>query len=498
MPSLRVLLIGVLLLPSSGLWAYSPPDTEPNALHVLNRLGYGPAPDSLDAIHQQGISAYIEQQLSPESIPMSGALMATLQSEPGYGLSVGELFRQYGPAARKRAQEAGNEDAYKEQEKAYHQGVAQARLLRASQSPRQLEEVMTEFWFNHFNVFAGKGLDHIWVQSFEDTAIRPHALGHFRELLGATAHHPAMLFYLDNWESAAPGAQLRNRNIHGLNENYARELLELHTLGVDGGYTQDDVIALARILTGWTINRHGMEQGDNEAFAFNPRMHDTGDKVLLGKHVAGTSGLQGEEEGEVALDLLARSPATAHHISYQLAQFFVADVPPRELVDQLTQVYLRTDGDIRSLLRTLFASKAFWAPEHYQNQTKTPYAFAVSALRASGGQLTDARPVSGFLQQAGQPLYGWQTPDGYKYVAEAWINPDALLRRVNFATALGSGRVPLLRSGIETKDSAPLDADALLRALGSSIGGDTRAVIAQSPAPVRASLVLGSPDFMKR
>jgi uncharacterized protein (DUF1800 family) len=353
---------------------------------------------------------------------------------------------------------------------------------------------MVDFWFNHFNVYQGKGLDRVLVANYEHEAIRPYALGRFRDLLGATAHHPAMLFYLDNWLSAAPGFQPRRAALFdakkkapptGLNENYARELMELHTLGADGGYTQRDVTELARILTGWTFDAR--RPGERQAlFVFDPRRHDNGDKDWLGRHV----GARGEAEGEWALDVLAREPATAHHLAFELAQYFVADAPPPALVDRLAQRYLATDGDIRAVLKALFDSPEFRDPGVRGAKFKTPYRFVVSALRAAQVPVRDPKPLLGALRQLGMPLYGCATPDGYKNTEDAWLNPDAITRRVSLATLLGSGRAPV-------GAGQPLDADALLATLGSAISPKTRATVAQADPRLRAALVLGSPDFMR-
>jgi uncharacterized protein (DUF1800 family) len=325
---------------------------------------------------------------------------------------------------------------------------------------------MVDFWFNHFNVFSGKGQDRALLSSYERDAIRPHVFGNFRELLGATAKHPAMLFYLDNWLSKAGG----------LNENYARELMELHTLGVDGGYSQRDVTELARMLTGWTYAPRRLVQR-NETFLFDPRRHDMGSKVWLGQQIRG----RGQDEGERALDLLAVHPATARHVSYQLAQYFVADQPPPALVERMARTWIDSKGEIRAVLATLLHSPEFMDQQYAGAKFKTPYQFVVSALRASGGEVDNVKPLMGALAGLGMPLYGCQTPDGYKNTQAAWLNPDALSRRINFATALG------------------LDADAaaLQAALGSTVSTRTAALVAASPERLRAALLLGGPDFMQ-
>ncbi|GGP21028.1 DUF1800 domain-containing protein [Silvimonas iriomotensis] len=486
------------------------PATEAQALYVLNRVAYGPAPGDVARVMASGVDRYIDDQLHPERTPLPAALQQQLAGLQTTRLSQDALIRQFRQAAQaaKKDPDTGKQD----RQDLYRQiteEAGQARLLQAVNSPNQLQEALVEFWFNHFNVFQGKGLDRALMASYEREAIRPFVLGRFRDLLGATAHHPAMLFYLDNWLSVAPGYQPPRRGAgagqqakaSGLNENYARELMELHTLGVDGGYTQTDVTELARMLTGWTINpRQG---SDDSAFYFDLRRHDTGTKQWLGHAVSN----QGQREGEMALDELARAPATAHHISAQLAQYFVADNPPPALVERMAQTFTRTDGDLREVMRTLLTSPEFLSGSNAGTRFKTPYRYVISSLRASAVPLTNPRPVLRTLAQMGMPLYGWQTPDGYKVTDAAWLNQDALAKRATFATALASGKLPLAKAPDDMDDAsavaqgrggyAPLEADALYATLGSSISGKTRTAIAQSPARLQAALVLGSPDFMK-
>ena len=491
------------------------------AVHVLNRLGYGPRPGDIDRVLQMGVDRYIESQLSPASIPLPDALSRQLDALDSEHESAGQALAAF--QAVREAVKAQDDEARKERALVVgrmHEQSVQARLLRATESPRQLEEVMVDFWFNHFNVFYGKGLDKALVNSYERDAIRPNALGSFRTLLGATAKHPAMLFYLDNWTSTGAGLQPRGprgqmpvgakAKATGLNENYARELMELHTLGVDGGYTQADVTALARMLTGWTFAPRALIT-NGEQFRFDGSRHDTGDKEWLGRHV----GSQGQREGEFALDVLARHPATAHHISYKLAQYFVQDQPPPALVDRLAKRFLETDGDIRLVLRTLFSSPEFMAPAARAAKFKTPYQFVVSAVRATGTPVLNVRPILGTLTQLGMPLYGCQTPDGYANTQAAWLNSEALGRRISFATALATGRLPLSRpedplprgraekqgmraaSGERAApDATPVDAGAVLATLGGSITARTERALDGSPAGLRSAMLLGSPDFM--
>src|ERR1700722_18412596 len=321
--------------------------------------------------------------------------------------------------------------------------LLETRLLTDLYSQRQLQAVMTDFWVNHFNVYLKKGPFAPWyLVDYEQNVIAPHAMGKFEDLLVATAKSPAMLVYLDNQTSIGPHspAALRaqanpaakNKDL-GLNENYARELMELHTLGVDGGYTQKDVTEVAKIFTGWTIEepRKGAE------FTFNDRRHEPGVKVVMGQTIPES----GEEEGMLVLHRLATSPATAHHLSQQLAERFVSDTPPPALVDRMAKTYLRSDGDIRQVLRTLFTSPEFWSREAYRVKVKTPEEFVLSAVRATGGEVQRPAIVLNAMGQLGMPFFGCQTPNGYSWMAGAWVNSGDLLSRINIALALSSNKL---------------------------------------------------------
>jgi uncharacterized protein (DUF1800 family) len=394
--------------------------------------------------------------------------------------------------------------------------LSQAKLVRAIYSERQLQEVMTDFWFNHFNVFIGKNADRWLTTSYEYEAIRPRALGNFRELLGATARHPAMLFYLDNWQSSDPKANIDQRQLRqhyyaalrqqgrypgdlmlevlrqrgvdtaqaeqmierqmrrrrfeaasngrrgrrrsgrnrrqpqqqqrrprGLNENYARELLELHTLGVDGGYTQEDVVEVARCFTGWTMLP--LQLGPE--FLYINDMHDKGTKVVLDHTIRNA----GQRDGEQVLDILARHPSTARFISTKLARWFVSDDPPESLVEKMAGTFRETDGDIRAVLRTLLASEEFWAPEAVGAKVKTPFEFVASAARATEAELGQRPPgLVMALRELGQPLYAAQPPTGYKETADAWVSTGGLLARMKVALGLAANRLP----GVESEVSA--------------------------------------------
>ena len=366
--------------------------------------------------------------------------------------------------------------------------LVQSKLLRAIYSDRQLEEVMTDFWFNHFNVFIGKGADRYLLTSYERDVIRPHALGKFEDLLVATAQSPAMLFYLDNWLSVGPNSDFANgvpkrENNYGwrrpprprrppqvkqakgkrggLNENYGRELMELHTLGVNGGYTQKDVTEVARVLTGWTLKQP--KQGGG--FTFEERMHEPGDKNVLGHRIKSN----GEKEGREVLHILARHPSTAKFISTKLAMRFVSDNPPPALVDRMTRTFLKKDGDIREVLKTMFHSPEFWAPDSYRAKVKTPLEFVVSAVRASGADVSDASPLARQLQTMGMQLYGMQPPTGYSMKADAWVNSSALLGRMNFALALTAGKL----KGVQVDSDRIVGSSSLgISSLGTSSLGD--------------------------
>jgi uncharacterized protein (DUF1800 family) len=398
--------------------------------------------------------------------------------------------------------------------------LAEAKLLRAAYADRQLEEVLADFWFNHFNVFARKGRTEVYIGEYERDIIRPHVLGRFRDLLEATAKSPAMLFYLDNWLSADPNAGERmdglrrqarpnarrpngrpnantqaqsstqNRQTRGLNENYARELLELHTLGVDGGYTQQDVVEVARAFTGWTIGRPG-EQG----FRFAPAIHDRGAKKVLGQTIPSGGGI---EDGERVLDIVARHPSTAMHIAFKLAQRFVSDAPPQALVDRAAATFSKTDGDLREVVRVIVTSPEFFAPESYRAKVKTPFEFVVSALRATDADLQAATPIVRALAGLGMPLYLCQPPTGYDETAAAWVSSGALVNRLNFAVALSGGelrgvRLPPPGTPAEARERIVRDA------LAGDVSNTTRDTIAKAQTASQAiALAIGSPEFQRQ
>ncbi|MGC2657553.1 MAG: DUF1800 domain-containing protein [Bryobacteraceae bacterium] len=397
--------------------------------------------------------------------------------------------------------------------------LIEGKLLRAIYSDHQLEELLVDFWYNHFNVFLNKGGERYLVPTYERESIRPYVFGKFKDLLLATAKSPAMLFYLDNAESVSPQAiqnQFRPGSKaarRGLNENYGRELLELHTLGVDGGYTQQDVIAVARCFTGWTLT--GPRKGDT--FQFNERVHDRGPKVVLGVKIPAGGGIS---DGMKVIDILAHHPSTAHFISLKLAQRFVADDPPPSLVTRMAQTFQKTDGDLREVMATMLASPEFWSQGAYQAKVKSPFEMIVSAVRATDADVTSTQVLGNTIQRLGEPLYRKIEPTGYTSANSEWISSAALLDRMNFALALAHNRVAgvkvnmaqwrdmtardpmeLARYLLE-QDPTEQTKQAILKALSDEdlqklLAANAKAGPPQTPSVV-AGLVIGSPEFQRR
>jgi uncharacterized protein (DUF1800 family) len=373
------------------------------------------------------------------------------------------------PAARAKVQEYMKDNQLQRPAQLLQELVSN-KIVRGVESERQLQEVMTDFWFNHFNIYWDKGADRWLTTGFETNVIRPHAMGKFKDLLLATAESPAMLFYLDNHLSSAPSpmgkAALRNRpkakRQPGINENYARELMELHTMGVDGGYTQKDVTEVARAFTGWTIDQPRMSAN----FIFRPQMHDRGEKVVLGQRIPANRGIQ---DGQQVIEILARHPSTARFIATKLVRRFVSDDPPQSLVEKVAATYSKTDGDIREMLRTIFYSEEFMSPSAYGKKMKSPFEYAVSAIRALGGQTAGNQQIARAISQMGQPLYQYQPPTGFPDRADHWMSDGGLVARLNFAVTLASGRIP-----------------------------DTKIKLDGFKDPQAAALFIGSPDFQKR
>ena len=464
------------LLASGLASAQTPATTDANTAatwRATSRLGYGPTPATAQAAEQDP-KAWANSQID--------AAYAASRRAPDIPADIAQFNQPIGTLARDFRAEREARKNIKEQASQPKPGLmmvnnaAEAtgfsremtqtssawRLMSCSDPALEnpLLARMTEFWFNHLNVYAGKGQVRPFVGHYVVNVIRANALGKFEDLLLASARHPAMLFYLDQAQS----------NARGLNENYAREMMELHTLGVDAGYTQNDVRELARILTGWTV---GLQQ--DEGFRFAERLHDNGTKTLLGRTFKGN----GMQEGEDAIRMLARHPATAKRIATRLATTFISDKPPLALVDQLAATFNRTQGDIRSVMRTLVESPEFWKADN--TLFKTPLDFACSALTAGGGakERREIQLTLGFLAQAGQPLHGWQTPDGYKTDTATWLAPEALTRRADYAMTLGN------------RISEPTYLQPFLSAA-------SRVRIAREQPATRAGLMLAGPDFMSK
>ena len=551
---------GVLLLsPASAI-----PQARPAALddavivHVLDRAGFGGSAEDVAHVRDLGLEQYIDEQLHPERLS-DAAVRARLARFETLALDSSTIAeRYYAPLLRERrnnrtdaavaaATAAGagrididpaERDRLRELRKngrVVLDELGQQKVLRAVYSPRQLEEVLVDFWFNHFNVFAGKGPVRGYLTEYERDAIRPHVLGRFRDLLGAVAKSPAMLFYLDNWQSVDPQAAeamsrrrdrvgdgngvrgrigqrrieqrtgtpaapeaiapVRQRMPRGLNENYARELMELHTLGVDGGYTQADVVEVARAFTGWTIR--GPRQGGG--YAFEGRRHAKGSKTVLGT----TIDAGGEGDGEAVLDLLAAHPATATFIAGKLARRFVADDPPPAVVARAAATFTRSRGDLRAVVRTILTSPEFLSAEARRAKVKTPFEFVVSALRVTRADVTDASAVVGQVRTLGMPLYFAQPPTGYADTAAAWVNTGALVSRMNFAVDLTANRVRGVRvdlpAAVGASDVAAARTWAMTRLLRGQASPATSSMLARGTDPPSiAALSLGSPEFQRR
>jgi len=373
--------------------------------HALNRLAFGPHPGDVDRVRKMGVAKWIDQQLHPERIAPNPILAQRL--EPLGTTAV---------------------------------DMVQAKIYRALYSDAQLEEVLVDFWFNHFNVYLNKGPERFMVPAYERDAIRPHVLGKFGDMLLATAKHPAMLFYLDNWQSVDPEAMNRRRakaakRTRGLNENYARELMELHTLGVDGGYTQQDVVEVARCFTGWTL----LNPRNDATYRFAPMLHDKREKTVLGHKIAAG---RGQEDGLEVIAILARHPSTARFISRKLGQRFVADQPPPELVERMAATFTKTQGDLREVMKTMIAAPEFFSQAAYRAKVKSPFEMVISAARVLDADVSNALPLSAKIADLGQPLYRKEEPTGYYGTADEWTNTAGMLGRMNFATALAANRLP--------------------------------------------------------
>ncbi|HTS11597.1 MAG TPA: DUF1800 domain-containing protein [Candidatus Limnocylindrales bacterium] len=551
-------------------------------LHALNRLAYGPRPGDVERIRQMGLAKWLDRQLDPKSIDDS-ALDQRLSRYPTLTMSSKKLLDDFPPPGQAAKKEGMTKEEYQQQmaekrqdsvaqmlptgnenfdkanvQLARMQGpgritaeLAMAKLDRAIYSERQLEAVMEDFWFNHFNVFAGKGADRWLLAAYVRDTIRPHTMGKFQDLLIATAKSPAMLFYLDNWLSADPVAfqrmqremMMRRRRYYGvfgemppgpppgfpmqrpnqpqkkqdrgLNENYGREVMELHTVGVDAGYTQQDVIEMARCLTGWTVH----EPRKDPEFFFDERIHAQGKKIVMGR----TFNYGGMKDGEEALKMLANDPHTAQFISTQLARHFVSDNPPQALVDRMATEFESSGGDIRSVLHTMIYSPEFWSKEAYRAKVKTPFELVASTARALNGDVEVTLPLVQWVGRMGEPLYQCQPPTGYSDKAETWVNSGALLNRLNFALAFASDHMGGAEVDLKAMfgDAAATDPNAALSRsldifLDDQVADSTKKTLearlsdpqvlqARLDDPVKqvnegliAGLVLGTPEFQRR
>lgn len=607
--ALVALLAPAFILRAETRPAVKPLSDEQKIMHVLNRLGFGARPGDVERVRSVGIQKYIDQQLNSTSIDDPVAELKVKNLEV-FNLSTSELFAKYpNPGAllqqlegRNNRQNAAANQPQGEQTQAQQRerrqkiaelyakydlkpanqilpSIVANRVLRAVYSERQLQEVMVDFWQNHFNVFAGKAAVRWYIPSYERDVLRKNALGNFKDLVTGTAQHPAMLFYLDNFESVSPNAgnagnngqnarrlqqlmqnggrinqQQRDRikqqtgatdaqidqrikdaqanpqqpaqqqRRRGINENYARELMELHTLGVDGGYSQNDIIEVAKCFTGWTIadprgyrraaaydikgteNRQleriqrlagvpdDIESGE---FYFNSRNHEKGAKTVLGQKV--DEG--GVNDGLKVIDMLVSSPATAKHIARKLAVKFVSDTPSDALVARVADAFQKSKGDIKTTLKALFTDKEFFAPENYRAKIKSPFELAVSSIRTLGADTNASPAMIAMLNKLGEVPYGYQAPTGYPDTAEDWVNTGALLERLNFAVAIASNRIPGTRvdlKGFESKDKSQILDKALAGILDSDISANSKALLLkqiEQPLPeVKAGTELSDPD----
>ena len=542
-------LVAAILSPSLGRAQQAPVLTPTDsALHALNRLAYGPRPGEVDRVAAEGVMHWIDRQLTPAKID-DGVLARREREFHILDLDRGRLAAMYAEIQRERRERkatanSGADTVDIPQARSARRLAGQFQELavtRAALSERQLYEVMVDFWTNHFNVYAGKGADRFLTPDYIEHTIRPNAMGRFSDLLIATAESPAMLFYLDNWESVAPGSmppaamRVRARSLfgrrpglfsfpprdpaepdsmrqralqrapQGINENYARELLELHTLGVDGGYTQQDVIEVARIFTGWSIRRP--QQGGD--FEFHDWAHDTREKHVLGIRFEGG---HGQDEGVRLLKLLANLPATMHHVSWKLCQRFVSDDPPDGCVDDAVAAWKRSNGDIREVLRAIVSGPDFWAPQNVRAKVKTPLEFVVSAVRAVAADPDTTPRLAQVVARLGQPLYLHVAPDGYPEMEAAWVNSGALLDRMNAGVALAAGKLPGVTPMADSPVGATVSSDEVIAVvnreiLAGTMSENTKQVIKRQladigdPEQARAlaiGLALGGPEFQRQ
>jgi uncharacterized protein (DUF1800 family) len=460
------------------------------AVHLLNRIAFGPRPGQARQILRSGLDKYVDDQLEGGPDP---ELETRLRALTTLNYTLGEALALYRSQDRSFAR--------------FTEELLAAKVIRAVHGANQLEEVLVDFWFNHFNVYLGDGLDRVYTPFYEKEAIRPFVLGRFRDLLGATAAHPAMLFYLDNYLSTISRQDPRTGLLlTGLNENYGRELLELHTVGVDAGYTQDDVVMSALCFTGWTIDLRG-----SGGFVYRDVNHDKRAKHVFGLNVPAGGG---KEDGDRLLDYLAAHPATARHVSKRLLQRFVSDAPPAALIDRVAATFSRTDGDLRAVMKAILGAPEFWAEAFGAGKPRTPIEFVIGAIRAVGGEVVNARGLPATLAALGMPLYQCVPPTGYSNLGLDWANPSAQLGRMNFALDLAAGAVPgvsvdargVVRNAGGNPDDPGSSADALSADLfGKGLSRATRdgaaGVSRGGPVPVAVrvtGLVLAGPEMQAR
>jgi uncharacterized protein (DUF1800 family) len=483
--------------------------------HVLSRLTFGARSGDAERVRRMGVDKWIDEQLRPETIPDSAVLVAlapiqTWNGPAATALAVPELARNL---ASKPVSMLANDSAARAMLKqitvrlvalgGLNDGFYAGKIVRAQMSERQLLEVVTDFWENHFSVYSGKMPSREAIVVWDREVLRPRALGKFRDLLGAVAHSPAMMYYLDNHLSTS----------RGLNENYARELMELHTLGVDGGYTQHDVVEVARALTGWTINRGS----DSTTFVFRRQQHDTGAKVVLGHTLAAGRGI---EDGEEVLDILARHPSTAHYIAYKLSRRLVSDDPPPAVVARAAATFTRTDGDIAQVVRTIVTSPEFFSRAAFRAKVKTPFELVVSACRALDAPADTTPGTARSIAQLGQQLFGWSTPEGWPEKGDAWMNSGTIYKRLKFGGDIAYGRVasvPLFRwrdwSALSTS-SLEQQADGVVKVMLGGVAEPATREAMMALAPSRGNsdgpydgsnrlrdvlaIALSSPEFQRR
>ncbi len=529
--------------------------------HFLSRTTFGPRPQDVEEARQAGIDQYLEVQLHPDKIDDSEVdkRIATL---PTLTMNPAELMEDF-PAPKQSQKQGKNQQPPKKrptpppamtpdmegagklmppETRQIMEGdgprqvimeLGREQFWRAAYSKRQLQEVMVHFWMNHFNIYAEKGVDKWLLTSFEQDTIRPNALGNFSQLLSATAQSPAMLFYLDNWLSVGPNADSNagfamrrtpfgfapapvaakpNAERRGLNENYGRELMELHTLGVDGGYTQHDVREVARCFTGWTID-HPQQGG---GFVFRPRMHDFGEKVVLGHRIGGQGG--GINDGIEVLQILAAHPSTAHFISLKLCRYFISEDPPASVVNRTARTFTESQGDIPSILKTILTSHEFNSSTVFRAKVKSPFELVASSFRALDADSDAGAPLMGMIMRMGQPLFQYQAPTGYPDRASSWINSGTLLGRMNFSMALAANRIRGTQLDLQaltpSDDQQAIWDNLAQRTLCGEVSADTKAAVMKSLEEVGnaggdrpgafpktslvAALLLGSPEFQRR